>query len=76
MVKLLLDRGANTACTVPLGLPFYCSMLGLAALGNDIAAMQLLVDAGAEIDQRANKAPPAPFDCGNLWPQGSCPMAA
>ncbi|MFL6715226.1 MAG: ankyrin repeat domain-containing protein [Burkholderiaceae bacterium] len=61
VVKLLLDRGANTACTVPLGLRFHCGMLGLAARGSDIAAMQLLVDAGAEINQRANEALSALF---------------
>jgi ankyrin repeat protein len=59
MVKQLLDRGANTACTVPSKPLSHLSMLGLAARGNDIAAMQLLVDAGAEINQRAKEAPPA-----------------
>jgi ankyrin repeat protein len=61
MVKLLLDKGADPGCTTLIRGAFQCNMLGLAAHENDIAAMQLLVQAGADVDQCAKEMMPALF---------------
>lgn len=51
LVKLLLDRGADHSCTISVALNSRGTMLGFAAMANDIATMQLLVHAGADINQ-------------------------
>jgi ankyrin repeat protein len=59
VVKLLLDRGANPSCTVVLPSKLRRTMLGAAASANDIATMQLLVQAGADVDQYGKETAPA-----------------
>jgi ankyrin repeat protein len=55
VMKLLLDRRADPGCTMRTPGALRCSMLGFAANRNDIAAMQLLVQAGADVDQCAKE---------------------
>lgn len=59
VVKLLLDRGADPSCTHAPSLNIRGTMLGVAASANDIASMQLLLRAGADIDQCGKETPPA-----------------
>jgi ankyrin repeat protein len=59
MVKLLLDRGADSSCTIASSFTFRWTMLGCAAHASDIATMELLVQAGADIDQCGKETAPA-----------------
>ena len=59
VVKLLLDRGADPGCTFATVSKLRRTMLGCAAGNNDIETMQLLVQAGANIDHCDKETIPA-----------------